>query len=79
MSSARQADAFERRAAQRFLLDCKVAYKIMGGDRVGERGQGKTVNIEQRWHSVHYRPCAARGARVEVEVEWPVKLNDKFP
>lgn len=69
----------ERRAALRFHIECKVSYKIVGGDTLGEMGQGKTVNMSSGGILFTTDHALARGARVEVEVEWPIKLNDRIP
>jgi hypothetical protein len=64
----------ERRVAPRFPIVCNVRYKVIGR-HTRMLGHGNTVNISSRGMLITGGRGLARGMRVEVEVEWPVKLK----
>jgi len=67
----------ERRASQRFRIECNVRYRIVGQDVFEEFGSGKTVNISSGGVLLATDRVLSPGLRVEVEVEWPVKLDNR--
>jgi hypothetical protein len=85
--SERNPDPLDRRAASRFRISFNLSYRVMGEDTfgktlrniVGSTGQGRTVNISSSGILFTTKHALVRGTRVEVEIEWPVKLDHAIP
>jgi len=66
----------ERRSSPRFPIECSVRYRVKG---IEESGSGKTVNISSGGVLMAIDRILSPGSRVEVEIDWPVKLDDGVP
>ncbi len=85
--SERNPDPLDRRATSRFPMAFNLRYKVMVEDAfgntlrniVGNTGQGRTVNISSSGILFTTKHALVRGTRVEVEIEWPVKLDHAIP
>jgi hypothetical protein len=71
--STQSATNLERRAFQRFGIECKVHYKVMG---IEICGSGKTVNVSRCGALLAIDRLLAAGLPVEVEMDWPAKTAD---
>jgi hypothetical protein len=76
MSSQPTTSQKERRAFQRFRIERGVHYRVIG---IEISGSGKTVNMSRGGVLLAIDRILSPGLRVEVEVDWPVKLADKVP
>jgi len=65
----------ERRASPRFGIECDIRYRIIGRGAF-EFGSGKTVNMSSGGILLTTDRVLSPGSQVEVEVDWPVKLDD---
>ena len=63
----------ERRSSQRFRIECDVRYRIVD---VEEFGSGKTVDMSSSGILLTTDRVMSPECRVEVEVDWPVKLDN---
>jgi hypothetical protein len=66
----------ERRAFQRYGIECGVHYRVIG---IEISGSGKTVNMSRGGVLLAIDRILPRGTSVEVEVDWPVELSDRVP
>ncbi len=68
----------ERRAAKRFPLEQEVRFRLFNRNGT-EFGLGKTVNMSSRGVLIRTDHQLMPGDRVEVSVNWPVRLNNECP
>jgi hypothetical protein len=66
----------ERRSSRRFPVLCDARYRVISNGAFEEFGSGKTVNMSSRGVLIVTDCVLSPGLRVEVEVDWPVKLDD---
>ena len=71
MSSQPTTGQQERRAFQRYVIECSVHYRIIGVDI---SGSGKTVNISRGGILLAIDRILPDGMNVELEVDWDVRL-----
>jgi hypothetical protein len=62
--------SLERRAFQRFDVECSVRYRVIA---VEVSGSGKTVNISRSGVLLAIDRSLCAGLRVEIEMDWPAK------
>jgi hypothetical protein len=67
----------ERRKCRRFPIECPASFRILNGVEASQRGQGSTVNISSRGVLLAVDRPVAKGALLEVSVEWPAKLDNR--
>ncbi len=69
----------EKRLKRRFPVEQEVRYKMLYGQRIAETGTGRTTNISSSgvWFSTSTMLTA--GMPVELQMNWPVLLNDTCP
>jgi len=79
VSSQGYSNLSERRASQRFLIECKAEYRVISRDGAEVSGRGQTVNVSSSGILVTVEHVLAVGWRMEVIVDWPVRLDDKIP
>jgi c-di-GMP-binding flagellar brake protein YcgR len=66
----------DRRSAQRFPISFDIQYRILGlGSQ--ELRSGKTVNMSSSGMLLVADGILLPGLKIEVLVNWPVKLNDR--
>ena len=75
----RQVPSQERRASQRFLIECKAEYRTISRDGAEVSGWGQTVNVSSGGILLTVEHVLSVGRRMEVRVDWPVRLHDKIP
>jgi hypothetical protein len=71
--SSNSATNLERRAFQRFGIECDVRYRVMG---IEVFGNGKTVNVSRCGALLAIDRLLSAGLAVEVEMDWPAKMAD---
>jgi c-di-GMP-binding flagellar brake protein YcgR len=69
----------ERRSKKRFLIEQEVRYKMLYGQRIGETGTGKTINISSGGVWMTTENILTAGMPVELSMAWPVLLHDSCP
>jgi hypothetical protein len=70
----------ERRLSNRLPIERDVRYRVFGGRRgVTQVGWGKTVNMSGRGVLFTTESVLPKGARIELTVSWPAKLNHAVP
>ena len=74
MNDNAQAD---RRHTDRFPIEREVRYRILDKRSAAESGAGNTVNMSSSGVLFAAGQDVRRGARIELSINWPVKLNDK--
>jgi hypothetical protein len=67
----------ERRASKRFRIECDVRYQVIGRGVFEGFLTGKTVNMSSGGVLLATDRVLTPGLRVQLEVDWPVKLNDE--
>jgi hypothetical protein len=72
----RLASPFERRGATRFPMDGELSYSVLGG-KTRTKGTGKLVNISSNGVLFATEEVLPPGARIELSVIWPVRLNER--
>ncbi len=70
--------AEERRQSQRFPIEQHVQYRVRG-ERPPLAGSGKTLNMSSKGVLFTIHQGLARGCAVQVEINWPVRLDDSQP
>jgi hypothetical protein len=68
-----------RRTKRRFQIDQEVKYKMLYGQRIAERGTGRTLNISSNGIWFTTENMLTSGMPVELSLSWPVLLNDSCP
>lgn len=68
----------ERRAGKRFPLEQEVRFKLFNRNGV-DFGLGKTINMSSRGLLIRTDQELAPGDRLEISVNWPVRLNNECP
>ena len=66
----------ERRAFQRYRIEHGVHYRVIGFEI---SGSGKTVNMSRGGVLLATDRILPPGLRVELEVDWPIRLADEDP
>ena len=74
MNEKAQAD---RRHSDRFSLVREMRHRILNKRNVTEPGAGSTVNMSSSGVLFAVEGIMVPGSRVELSINWPVKLNDK--
>jgi hypothetical protein len=70
----------ERRSSNRLPIERAVRYKVYGDRRgITHVGTGKTLNMSSRGVLFTTETILPRGARIELTVSWPAKLDDAVP
>ena len=69
----------DRRAAQRFPLALDLQFREVGEGPYLARGAGQTVDLSS--DAIFFTPSCPLipGTRLEVSVQWPVRLEGKIP
>ena len=70
---------FERRSAERFPLQLDVRYREMGRRSDCAQGIGSTKNVSGKGILFTTQHILRSGARVELSVDWPMRLDGKTP
>ena len=70
-------DQPERRASQRFSIDRRIRYRVVGRRHAGVSGDGKTVNMSSVGILIATDQILSYGWRVEVEIEGPFRVDDQ--
>jgi PilZ domain len=70
--------AQERRLSRRFPLERRVQYRVRG-ERPALAGEGRTLNISSKGVLFTIDQTLAKGCAVQVEISWPVLLEDARP
>jgi hypothetical protein len=76
MASTSTTSRRERRGFQRFRIECEVQYRVIGIDL---SGSGKTLNMSRNGVLLAIDRLLSPGLRVEVEIDWPVRVAGKIP
>jgi c-di-GMP-binding flagellar brake protein YcgR len=71
-------DGVDRRSAFRFPIEQDVRYRVLNRSGI-EAGSGKTVNISSNGVLFTTERTLAPEARVEVAMNWPVRLDNSLP
>jgi len=71
--------ADERRSKRRFSIAQEVKYRLLYGERIGEAGTGKTMNISSGGVSFTTDAPLAPGLPVELAIQWPALLRGTVP
>ena len=70
----------DRRVSNRLPIEREVRYKVIGGKQnVRPTGSGKTVNMSSGGVLFTTESGLPAGARVEIAVSWPARLNGATP
>jgi hypothetical protein len=69
----------ERRAADRFPLECEARYTVMDTRATLQCGKCRTVNMSSRGILFQTDTRLHEGKRVELAVSWPARLNATCP
>jgi hypothetical protein len=65
----------ERRSRPRYPVEAALEYRVIYGRRVAT-GRGKTLNLSSHCVLFQSDQAVAEGARIELEIAWPARLND---
>jgi len=76
MASTSTTNRKDRRGFQRFRIECDVQYRVIGVD---VSGSGKTLNMSRNGALLAIDRLLPPGLRVEVEIDWPVRLAGRVP
>ena len=69
----------DQRIKRRFAIDEELRYKLLSGDRITEAGTGRVQNISSDGICFTTDAVLDYGARVEVSVNWPARLDHVCP
>jgi hypothetical protein len=70
----------ERRFSNRLPIERALRYRVFGArNTVTQVGSGKTLNMSSRGVLFTCESSLPKGARIELTVSWPAKLNDEVP
>lgn len=69
----------ERRTKRRFSIAQEVKYRLLYGERIGEAGNGKTLNISSGGVCFTTDAQLAPGLPVELAIQWPALLRGSVP
>jgi PilZ domain len=67
----------DRRAGERMDIQQEVQFRTMNRREPGKGGSGKTVNISSSGVLFQTDDTLATGHRIELDIDWPARLNDK--
>jgi hypothetical protein len=67
----------DRRHSDRFPIVREMRYRILNKRSATESGSGNTVNMSSSGVLFASERMMSPGLRVELSINWPVKLNDK--
>ena len=79
MSSESNIEQLERRAHARFPVELSVRYRLLGRRVPQHTGHGTTVNMSSHGILFVDDQTPRQGTKVEVVVDWPVKLDGTVP
>ena len=78
MSNVPESGRLERRASQRFAIERRIRYRVVGRrGPVGLSGSGKTINMSSVGMLIETDQLLLSGWRVEVEVSGPFQVDDQ--
>lgn len=79
MSSQAKTEQSERRAHARFSVKLRLRYRVLFSHIPQPAGHGTTVKMSS--HGILFTDghVLPRGAKVDVEIDWPVKLDGRVP
>jgi len=60
-------------------MACRVRYRVIGQDAYATFSHGKTVNMSGSGILLVTDGVLAPGRLIEVEIEWPTRLDDGVP
>jgi hypothetical protein len=69
----------ERRSKRRFSIAQDVKYRLLYGERIGEAGNGKTLNISSGGVCFTTDSQLSPGLPVELAIQWPALLRGTVP
>jgi len=69
----------DRRAADRFPLECEARYTVLDTRAVVQAGKCRTVNMSSRGILFQTDARLREGKRIELAVSWPARLNATCP
>jgi hypothetical protein len=69
----------DRRSKRRFSIAQDVKYRLLYGERIGEAGNGKTLNISSGGVCFTTDAKLAPGLPVELAIQWPALLRGSVP
>jgi hypothetical protein len=69
----------DRRSKRRFSIAQDVKYRLLYGDRIGEAGTGKTLNISSGGVCFTTDSQLSPGLPVELAIQWPALLRGTVP
>jgi c-di-GMP-binding flagellar brake protein YcgR len=67
----------ERRQSERFPIERQLRYRILSKRTPAETGEGETIDISSCGICFKSKSALTLGVRVEMCVNWPVRLNEK--
>jgi hypothetical protein len=65
----------DRRTKRRFAIIQDVKYRLLYGERIGESGNGRTLNISSAGVCFTTTGQLATGLPVELAIQWPALLR----
>jgi hypothetical protein len=74
-----RANADDRRSKRRFSIAQDVKYRLLYGERIGEAGSGKTLNISSGGVCFTTDAQLSPGLPVELAIQWPALLRGTVP
>src|SRR5690348_2540900 len=69
----------ERRSKRRFSIAQDVKYRLLYGERIGEAGSGKTLNISSGGVCFSTDTQLSPRLPVELAIQWPALLRGTVP
>jgi PilZ domain len=69
----------ERRDSPRFLMACRVRYRVIGQDDYAAFSHGRTINMSGSGILLITDGVLPPGRLIEVEIDWPARLDDGVP
>jgi hypothetical protein len=75
----REAAHSEQRRTTRYFLSLDLTYTVFAGSRIADRGVGRIIDCSSAGlRFVSDRPIGV-GRKLEIEVQWPMTLDDGVP
>jgi PilZ domain len=75
ISESAKSNSDDRRSKRRFTISQEVKYRLLYGERIGEAGSGKTLNISSTGVCFTTDAQLAPGLPVELAIQWPALLR----
>jgi len=69
----------DRRSKTRYPIECGLEYRVLRGRGPAAAGKGQTINISSNGLLFYTREMLSTGTGVELNLEWPVTLDDRIP